>query len=559
MAVVAHPAARDLLAGWLATLPGDRVTVYLVVSSEEQATLAAEGNELGLGPALVETVTSRPALNRALARNGPADVILDLLPASALPTGTTSSFELFGHLFFHIVPRGVYVRDVSTDGVQHTEAGPELRQWQALEAAVQARDGDRARDRRLDHLARHVRRIAFDGSVIVARKRGRHYYKMREHQLGEFLATREPELSLDVLDSRPGGSFVHRAVVRSYGVGPDEEWSEQVEYPPTSVRRYRGDLVSCVGNQLLTGNTILPDSFRWHLARVLNQPHIESITPAFASVQKRAQSPARTLPGSYYYLDCAYSGHFGHLTTEVLSRLWGWDVAKQENPDLKALFHIRPKRDSGGRLERTLFTAYGIADSDLVAVRGAVRVEDVVAATPLWHNAEPYYAHPDIMETWARMTAGFLQGGPPAEHERIFISRGTDLAHRRGCHNQPEVERFFSEKGFHIVYPENLPMAEQVALFAGARVVAGFGGSAMFNLMHTRRLERLIVLSHDGYDARNEHLFASLLGGELHYFWSPADVRPPTKGARTEESFKSSWSFDFDRLRGDLERVVDAR
>lgn len=117
------------------------------------------------------------------------------------------------------------------------------------------------------------------------------------------------------------------------------------------------------------------------------------------------------------------------------------------------------------------------------------------------------------------------------------------------------MERFFADRGFTVIYPETLPLPEQVALFAGARVVAGFGGSAMFNLMHTRRLESTIVLSHHGYIARNEHLFTSLLGGQLHYFWSTADVAPPTEG-RTKESFRPSWTFDFAELGADLDRAA---
>jgi hypothetical protein len=87
-------------------------------------------------------------------------------------------------------------------------------------------------------------------------------------------------------------------------------------------------------------------------------------------------------------------------------------------------------------------------------------------------------------------------------------------------------------------------LAEQVALFAGARVVAGFGGSLMFGLMHAQRLESLVVISHKPYVARNEHRFASVLGGELHYFWQPSDIEPPKVGG-SKASEESWFAFDF--------------
>jgi capsular polysaccharide biosynthesis protein len=258
------------------------------------------------------------------------------------------------------------------------------------------------------------------------------------------------------------------------------------------------------------------------------------------------------LEGDYYFLDCVFSGHFGHLLTEVVCRLWGWDAARKELPDLKALFHTNPRRQRHGALERKIFAAYGVPEVDLVATDRPVRLRSVVGASPMWHNAQPFSVHPDIEEVWARLTSGLLDGGPPSEHERIFVSRGIDL-NRRRCRNQSEVERFFADRGFHVFYPERLPLNEQVALFAGARVVAGFAGSAMFNMMHCRRLEKAMIISHNGYAARNEHLFTSVLGGELHYFWQDSDM--PLNGKRVR---RSSYAFDFEKYGADLARAINS-
>lgn len=555
VALLAHLHDPDGVAGWLSELTGDHVTV-LVIGSLRELDPAQVTSALGLDPGQsavhVEATPNRSRLVRAAAANGPFDMIVDLLPTAGVPERTADHFDLFRHLFFHLAHLGSYVVDRRSEARRPHPT--ESRKWQSLEAAVVSRETPSAA-RPVDKLVKQVRAVTTTSDLLIVRKVGHNVYKMREKQLRGLTARREPDLSVTFLERRPKGSFAHSALVESYGAPPDDGWPPRLDYPPTSVRRYEGDLVSAGGMRLLTGNTILPDSFRWHLAPVLNHPGITSVTPALGRVNRRLLSPENALPGSYYFLDCIHPGHFGHLTTEVLSRLWGWDVAKREDPELKALFHVRPRPGKRGALERALFTAYGIAEADLVAVQGPVRLESVTSATPLWHNATPHYAHPDIEQTWSRMTTGLLQGAPPGPHERIFVSRGSAFTNRRGCRNQQEVERFFADRGFHILYPEELDLQEQVAIFAGARVVAGFGGSAMFNLMHARRLEHVVVLSHDGYNARNEQLFASVLGAKLHYFWSPADI-PSPDGRRTRESFRSSWSFDFDGLRGDLERVL---
>ena len=86
-------------------------------------------------------------------------------------------------------------------------------------------------------------------------------------------------------------------------------------------------------------------------------------------------------------------------------------------------------------------------------------------------------------------------------------------------------------------------------------VIAGFAGSNMFNLMHARKLEAMIVLSHDGYIARNEHLFSAVRGGEAHYFWSRASI-PQPDGGYSKEAFHSEWDFDFEANGKELDEVV---
>ena len=191
--------------------------------------------------------------------------------------------------------------------------------------------------------------------------------------------------------------------------------------------------------------------------------------------------------------------------TEVVSRLWGWDRAKSEESDLKALVYVEHDNQHDMAVERRVFEAYGIPADDLVVVHGAVTIDSLISAVPMWHNAEPHYVHPGMSAVWDRLTAGLVDATMPA-HDRIFVSRGRRLR-RRTCRNIDHVEQYFADHGFVVVFPEELPIGQQAALFAGASVIAGFGGSAMFNILHARRLETLILLNHESYTARNEHLF----------------------------------------------------
>lgn len=171
----------------------------------------------------------------------------------------------------------------------------------------------------------------------------------------------------------------------------------------------------------------------------------------------------------------------------------------------------------------------------------------------MWHNHAPHWAHPEIRDrVWKPMTDR-LARGRSGRGSRLFVSRRADTRHRP-CRNVADVESFFADRGFAVVRPEDNALSDQAAMFRDAEVVAGFGGSGMFNVMHCRNLRRMIVLSHEAYTARNEQLYAAVLGSDIEYFWSPADLRHA--GEWSDQAFKSGWEFDFARNSAALRATV---
>jgi len=505
-------------------------------------------------PALVVEVdaeTTTESLSEQLVAHGSCDVLVVVLAPETVTRLFGSHRQLVRHTFAHVRPLGTFLLDVADDRGAH---GREARLERMLRSVQESMDDTSPAEEETTGVltvARAARELHDLGDVIAIRKRGKHAYAVGEGVPLSLISAREPDTSVTVLATRPGGVLDVRMHESSYGPSRAEPWPDALPYPPLELRRYEGTLLSLGGMRLISGTTVLPESFRWPDHRPLTHPHMRSVAPGFVRVPRRAGTSV--LEGEHYFLDCVFDGHFGHLTTEVVCRLWGWDEAKRQIPDLKALVHVRaPGR---GRLERMLLTAYGIDPEDIVVLDHPTRLRSVVGASPMWHNQDPHHAHPDIVDTWHRLTAGLLEDASPGPYERIFVSRGPGLGNRRPCRNQADLERFFADRGFHVFYPEDLPMSEQVALFAGARVVAGFGGSAMFNLMHCQHLAATIVISHHGYAARNEHLFTSLLGADIHYFWQTPEVAPPEHG-RTRQSDRSGYTFDFAGQGADLERVI---
>ena len=539
--VLADPSHRADVDRWLAEFKRDRVVVL--------AGAEHPGWGLGTGRREFRAVMTLDEVDAAVRQLGRVDVVVSLVPPRAADAAADDQLAVFRRLFRSLAVGGMYVVD--------REAGPRnapgVDRLTRLVTATTDRDLLEDLGKRDRELAKSVGAVLVTRERLVATKRLGHFLKLRDADVDDLLARREPELDVTTVQVEAGGVLTVRADVHSHG---DEVTTPvltgDLPFPAVTARHYQGRIASSGGMLLYTGGTVLPDSFRWHLAENPTNINLTSVSPSFGRIPA-AHRPKRHLAGSYYSIDSIHAGHFGHLTSEVISRFWGWDQARQQIPDLKMLFHVEHGSDRHPGLELALTTAYGVDPDDVVWVDEPVWVESLVAATPMWHNESPHYAHPGMQGIWTRLTDSLLTSAPTGmeTHERIFVSRSLDLGRRR-CHNQGEVEEFFAARGFTIVLPETLSLPEQAALFSEARVVAGFGGSAMFNLMHARRLETTIVLSHDAYTARNENLFCAILGGQLHYFWSAADRAHP-EGGFSRKAVRSAWAFDFDRFGGELD------
>ena len=108
--------------------------------------------------------------------------------------------------------------------------------------------------------------------------------------------------------------------------------------------------------------------------------------------------------------------------TEAVSRLWGWEQAKEMIPDLKAIWRIRYPNERDPEFERILFRAYGIAEEDMVWIDRPMTLESVIGVTPMWHNQAPHTAHPEIIAVWERLRSSLadVRGDSP---RRLFVSR----------------------------------------------------------------------------------------------------------------------------------------
>jgi capsular polysaccharide biosynthesis protein len=528
------------LAAWWPHLADD--TVHLVIDRKiplAQVPARAASVKVAVRPALIG-----PAIER---RVGPVDLVIDLQWADAN----------------RIVTTWVSVSSALRDDGAYLIAPPDLRQDRirsATMAAVAALDGRAPEpfDGRPVLAPAKVEpevislSLVLDGGAVLTKHQTRYRF-LKDDGIEESIK-REPDVSLTILDELAPTTLTGGALTSHESTAPVGGLPVEMPVPRMQLRHYEGRVEYFGQTLLVAGHSILPDSHRFYRRPKFVHP-IQPLLSALPGRQDAvliplSRKPRPKLPGTYYLLDPQITGHFGHIMTEVVPRLWGWDRAKALYPELKTLTTVKPGRTAEPVLER-LLTAYGIAPEDIVLVDHPVELESVITATGMWHNFAPHFAHPELPVVWDRIAAQLIDPSAPPpltgpSAERLFLTRAPGSY--RTCHNAAEVEAVFRAHGFEILRPEEYDLGAQAAIFRGAKVVAGFGGSAMFNLMYNHGLQHMIVLNQERFSARNEHLYASLLGADEDWFWSPPD----------EPWFHSNWTFDFERNGADLEAVLKA-
>jgi len=389
-------------------------------------------------------------------------------------------------------------------------------------------------------MTRALADIRLEGDTAFLRKNTSHLFTAREWPPPQ-------DDSLDVSErvhTQQGYVYPSRATVHVHGTPATTNFHTEITVPALHVRRHDG--ATCHPRMIaVAGGRVLPSSFRHPHNKRLTHPQLVSSAPEFVR-HGREYEALPPLSGTYLQLDSTFIGHFGHVLTEQMSHLWAWDAILERFPDTRVILTLPPRKNELPSFLVQLLAAFGIGPDRVVTLRGnqSVEVETLLTCTPAFEN--PYYVDLGMTAVWDRLHEHLRRqpdhaDGPTAE--RIFITRPPGT--KRAATNAPAIERFFRRRGFLLVRPETLSWSQQARLFSEAKVIAGYGGSGMFTMMFNPDA-RIIIVTSDAYTARNEYLFASARGNEIHYFFGTSTI-PPKPGKHDPVAFVADFDFD---LRG---------
>lgn len=418
--------------------------------------------------------------------------------------------------------------------------------WQLVAEAEQRRLEDFADDRPgvvpfrdLRGLGRHVCEIRVFSKMLWLRTERRTQAKLTEDEADAVLRAR-PEFGEEIADVP--AATLHSTAPYVHNAGSDPFFTATMHSPRLRLRRY--DRPVCSRGQIVTtGDFVWPDTFRHHLYPRLTNIYVEESAPRFGYVRRDISQPD-DLPGAWFHLDNEWPGHYGHMLTDQLGRLWAWEEAKRREPEIKVLLTLQHDREPlvFHQWELDLFATFQITADDLQIFTAPCRPERLYSATSMFSLAN--YVHPDLARIW-RATGDALaaQASDGARPRRLFCTRQTSL--KRACHNTGDVEDLFRRHGFDVIDPSDYSLPDQVAMFRAAEAIAGFLGSALFTLAFCPDPTPVFAIGPSSYTARNENLICAVLGHPLVTAWSTPDIAHP-EGGWTTPAFSSGFTVNLD-------------
>lgn len=367
--------------------------------------------------------------------------------------------------------------------------------------------------------------VTIDDDFLVLRKSGEHVIKLGVDDTRDALAARgvgQRVIARVAPERRTSAS----SIWSSDALLGAERLGETVDVAELVCTVYEG--VLCAPRQVAVVERLLLPTSYFLPGRSSRKTRGMSYFGSDFSGMPASDAEPEELSGTYYHLDNQIAGHYGHVITHDLSKLWAWDAALAEYPDLKVLISPHPEMGEIPTYTYEMLEAFGIGRERVHMITGQVRVERLITATQAFQ--QPNFLSPVARDVWARVVAGLLpRAGRDPLPERVFVSRRA--ASRRRCLNADEVERRFRDAGFVTIYPEDLSLPDQARLFSSVPVIAGYAGSGLINTVFSSGPATRIVLASKSYWATNEYHIAALYGGDLHYFWcDPVGAGPSSGG-----------------------------
>ena len=246
------------------------------------------------------------------------------------------------------------------------------------------------------------------------------------------------------------------------------------------------------GTVITRDGTVLEESVREAVVYGMPNHGLVAIEPG--RVYRPPEAPVRHVPGRTLMIGRLFFQNFGHWLVEGLGQ--AALLRDRFGPDaIQVVVCEQPFSGMRDIVHETLSACFSGSRFEILE-----RPHTETWSFEELHYCTPVYEPPLIKVPQAVSAASDamiekvgLSPDSPKDARRIYISR-RKVRHRRLL-NEQELEPLCAKFGFETVFPEDMPIGEQVRLFRSSSIVMGVKGAALTNVMFCHPGSRLIVLS----------------------------------------------------------------
>ncbi|PZE20616.1 glycosyltransferase family 61 protein [Paenibacillus xerothermodurans] len=254
-----------------------------------------------------------------------------------------------------------------------------------------------------------------------------------------------------------------------------------------------------------SGTVITPDNYLlWDVSYHWTEDPL--LHPVF---REAALPEVRHVPGSLAVLNTVGSANYYHWMYDVLPRILLLRMSGVHVDTYLIGCNPRP-------FQLETLAAFGISPHHVVPSEPFLHIQADRLIVPALRRGERW-AYSCLRNTFAR----FHHGTTAAR--RIYISRAG--VGWRTVVNEAQVASLLSSCGFETVYPEAMPVREQVRLFSSAQMVISSTGSALTNLTFSKRGTKVLEFFSPHF-LPSEIKQICLYGGLRHWSMICKAVRP---------------------------------
>ncbi len=214
--------------------------------------------------------------------------------------------------------------------------------------------------------------------------------------------------------------------------------------------------------------------------------------------------------------------HHGHFIIDSLARLWRWPV-----PGAHRLACIG-KPDEYSPVMWDMLAKAGVPRDAILMLDRPTRVRELIVPYP---SSLCYAISSDAWAaTVRRVGDAAVPGAVARTAQPLYLSRSrfATAGYARGVAGEAVLEQVLRQAGFAVAYPEELDLAEAIALVRRHETVVGQLGSALHWTAFADTAPRIIGIAATPVPA-SYMLCDSAIGAEAHYIWGvDAGIAAPT-------------------------------